>query len=217
MLPFTPEVFFSLFAHYNGAIWPAQVIAYGLGVLVLGALFRPFPGGGRVVAAVLAGFWLWNGVVYHLDHFATINFTAYAFGLLFVLEALLIAWTGVLRGRLAFGFRPDAAGWTAVALIATAMVIYPLAAHLMGHGWPRAAMFGVAPCPTTIFTVGVLLLTRGRTPWHLMAIPVLWSLIGGTAPFLLGVFEDLSLLVAGLLGVVLAARRNRRFAVQETG
>lgn len=217
MIPFTPEVFFSLFEHYNGAIWPAQVIAYALGLTVIATMFMPFPGSDRVVSAVLTVFWLWNGAVYHLEHFATINFSAYAFGLLFIIEAALLAWTGVLRGRVAFRLRTDASGWCGIAFVSVAMVLYPLAAHLLGHGWPRAAMFGVAPCPTVIFTLGVLLLAHGKTPWHLMAIPVLWALIGGTAPFLLGIVEDLSLLAAGLVGAVMAASRNRRLAFHETG
>ena len=49
-----------------------------------------------------------------------------------------------------------------------------------------------------------------------MAIPVLWALIGGTAPFLLGIFEDLFLLAAGLIGAVMAALRNRRPAFRQT-
>lgn len=65
---------------------------------------------------------------------------------------------------------------------------------LAGHGWPRAPVFGVAPCPTTIFTLALLL--ASRTPLVVAAIPVLWALVGTTAAVLLGVPEDLGLLVA---------------------
>ena len=47
LLPFTAEVFFSLLGQYNGAIWPAQIVA---GLLGLGALFlacRPAGGSDR--------------------------------------------------------------------------------------------------------------------------------------------------------------------------
>jgi len=63
MLPFTTEVFFSVFERYNAAIWPVQVIAYGLGVLVVLLSLRPRRGGDRIIAAFLAGSWLWTGVV----------------------------------------------------------------------------------------------------------------------------------------------------------
>ena len=50
-----------------------------------------------------------------------------------------------------------------------------------------------------------------------MVIPVLWALIGGTTPFLLGIVEDLFLLAAGLIGAVMAALRNRGLAFREAG
>lgn len=33
MLPFTPDRFFEVFAGYNAAIWPAQVLAESLGIV----------------------------------------------------------------------------------------------------------------------------------------------------------------------------------------
>ena len=35
MLPFATEQFFALFASYNAAIWPAQLVAYALGIVAL--------------------------------------------------------------------------------------------------------------------------------------------------------------------------------------
>jgi hypothetical protein len=60
----------------------------------------------------------------------------------------------------------------------------------------------VAPCPTTIFTIGILLLARGNWVLWLSIIPVLWSLVGLAAAVQLGIPEDLGLPVAGLLLVV---------------
>lgn len=210
MIPFSAEVFFALFEQYNRAIWPAQIVAYALGLAALVLVLRPVPGAGRIVAMILAAAWAWNGVAYHIMHFATINVAAPIFGWVFVAQAALLAWTGVLRGALAFGFTRDAAGWAGLGLAVFAMAVYPALGWLAGHGWPQAAMFGVAPCPTTIFTIGLLLLVRGRTPRHLLVIPLLWSLVGGSAAWFLAVPEDLSLLAAGLIGLALALWQNRR-------
>jgi hypothetical protein len=217
MLPFTPEVFLRLFAQYNAAIWPAQIIAYGLGGLALVLALRPRRGGDRLIATFLAASWLWMGVVYHMMHFATINWAAPAFGALFVVQGLLFAGTGTLRGRLEFRFRPDLYGWAGLGFVAVAMAVYPLIGSLLGHGWPRAPMFGLAPCPTTIFTLGMLLLTAHRTPLHLSIIPVLWSLIGGSAAWLLELPEDLALLLAGILGMSLIVGKNRRLSLRGRG
>lgn len=210
MLPFTTEVFFSVFEQYNRAIWPVQIVAYGLGLAAVLLTFRPVPGSDRLVGAILSAAWAWIGVVYHLRYFATINFAAPAFGAFFVIQGLLFAWTGAIRGKVAFRFRADLFGWTALGLVIFAMTVYPLIGWLAGHGWPRAPMFGVAPCPTTIFTMGMLLLTAGRTPLHLVVIPVLWSLVGGTAAWLLEFPENLVLPVAGIGGLGLIVLNNRR-------
>jgi len=209
MLPFTAEAFFSHFESYNRAVWPAQIVAYLLGAAALVLAFRPVAGSSRAIAAILAAAWLWMGIVYHWMHFATINVAAPAFAVFFVVEGLLFAWSAA-RGRIAFRFRPDLFGWTGLGLALFAMVLYPLLGWLAGHGWPRAPMLGVAPCPTTIFTIGLLLMVERRTPLHLAAIPVLWSLVGGTASWLLDVPEDIALPIAGIGGLALVLWKNRR-------
>src|SRR5258705_9726618 len=89
--PFTAEVYFSLFETYNRAIWPAQWVAYALGIAVVFMALRPIPAGGRIALAVLSAFWLWNGIAYHYMYFPQINFAALGFSALFVLQGLLFA------------------------------------------------------------------------------------------------------------------------------
>jgi hypothetical protein len=210
MLPFGQEAFFALFEQYNRAIWPAQIVAYALALVALVLALRPAAHAGRIIAAILALGWAWNGVAYHIFFFATINFWADIFGALFVLEALLLLWTGVWRDRLAFRIRNDARSWIGLTLVLFAMLIYPAIGWALGHVWPRAPTFGVTPCPMTIFTMGLLLLVDGRTPLHLAVIPVVWSMIGGTAAWFLGVTEDLALPMAGLVYLALVIRQKRR-------
>ena len=96
-----------------------------------------------------------------------------------------------------------------VALISYALMVYPLLGVLFGHVYPAAPTFG-APCPTTIFTFGVLFLLREPFPRYVLVIPILWAGIGGSAAFSLGVAEDYGLIVAGLAGLALAFLKFRR-------
>ena len=68
-------------------------------------------------------------------------------------------------------------------------------------------MFGVAPCPTTIFTAGVLLITGWRVSRWLLIIPVIWSVIGGSAAILLSVPQDTGLIATGVLIAAVALSR----------
>jgi len=208
--PFTADTYLSLFETYNGTIWPAQVVAYGLGVLAVFLTLRPLAAGGRIAFVVLSAFWLWNGIAYHLMHFLQINFAALGFAVLFTLQGALFAAIAI-GSRHSFRFRPDAFGWSGLLFCLFALAAYPLLGWLAGHGWPRAAVFGVAPAPTAIFTFGMLLMLEGRAPLYLAVIPLLWSVAAGSAAVLrLGIFEDWSVLLAGVVGFALLVWKRRQ-------
>lgn len=211
--PFTADTYLSLFEVYNSTIWPAQVVAYGLGILAVLLALRPSPAGGRIAFAVLCIFWLWNAIAYHLMHFFQINFAALGFAALFALQGALFAAIAI-RGRRSVRFRPGVLGWTGLLFCLFALLAYPLLGWLAGRGGPLAAAFGVAPAPTVIFTFGMLLLLEGRAPLTLAVIPLLWALAAGSAAVLrLGIAEDLSVLLAGVVGFALLVWKRRQPSV----
>ena len=113
--------------------------------------------------------------------------------------------------------------WAGGALIFYAFLIYPILGMRAGHGLMAGPMFGVAPCPTTIFTIGLLLLARGKwVPW-LSIIPILWSLVGLAAALQLGIPEDFGLPVAGVLLAIMLAldgfkmRRDKQMTAASAG
>lgn len=206
-MPFTRDQFLTVFADYNAAVWPAQVLAYLLGLAIVLAL-RQAPGvRRRVVGPGLAAMWVWTGVVYHGVYFSAINPAAYGFALLFVVQGLLLLHAALLRADLRF---TPASGWRAAlgwALVAYAALLYPLLGTVTGHRWPALPMFGITPCPVTLFTFGVLLLTRDPVPRRLLVLPFAWALIGGSAAFLLGVPQDWPLLIGGVAAAALLWRQ----------
>ena len=211
-MPFTREQFFELFVAYNAAIWPAEVVAYLLGIAAVLALVRPGRAAGQLISAILAILWLWTGLFYHMVYFARINPAAYVFGALFVAQAALFVLAGVSGSRLAFRSAQKPVKLLGAALIAYALVIYELLGLVAGHGLMQGPLFGVAPCPTVIFTLGVLVLAEPPVPWWLLPIPLAWAVIGTSAALTLGVAEDLGLAVAAVLVLVslqLAGRQNR--------
>jgi len=201
-LPFTQREFFEVFGHYNDAVTPLQIGLVLLGLSAYGALMMRRRDSDRVISAVLAVLWAW-GAVYHLVFFRAVNPAATPFGVLFVAAAAVFAWSGAWRGRMVFDGESRARRIAGHALIAYALVVYPILSAMLGHEFPEMPTFGL-PCPTTIFTLGMLAFLSAPVPRHVFALPVVWALIGAQAAFLLGVYEDLGLLVAGLAGVWLA-------------
>ena len=202
-IPFTVEQFFDVFATYNTAIWPVQVLAYVLGVVALVLAFRESKLAARIVSGILGFFWIWMGLFYHIVHLSVINSAAWIVGIFYVLQGLLFLLVGTIFGRLAFRFILKPLPVIGGCFILYAMVIYPFLGISFGHSYPKAPMFGVAPCPTTIFTFGILLWATKSVHTYLLVIPLLWSIVGMSAAVNLGVPQDYGLVVAGILGTVL--------------
>jgi hypothetical protein len=202
-IPFTIAQFFEVFARYNESVWPAQIILNILALAVIILLYRARHSGSPMIASVLSFFWAWMAVVYHFSFFTNINPAAWLFGTVFLAGAAWFAWTGVLRRGLRFLPNGGVRAWTGAGLILYSLLIYPLLGTLLGHHYPAAPTFGL-PCPTTIFTIGVLLFGAAPVPRSVFIVPVLWAAVGSAAAFQFGVLQDLGLLPAGIAGVAAA-------------
>nr|CAD6629990.1 MFS transporter permease [arsenite-oxidising bacterium NT-25] len=188
---FSREQSLEVFASYHTAVWPAQLVAYGIGgILLVVLLLSHSDKAGRLVAAGLAMMWPSTGIAYHGVYFSTINAVAPAFAVMFVMQAASLIYFGVIRSQLRLPPPNDWVGWMGVTLIVYSLIIYPLNGTGFGHRYPAVPTFGITPCPLTLFTFGVLCLATSRPPMWLLALPLLWSLIGGTTAFLLSVPQD---------------------------
>jgi hypothetical protein len=203
-VPFTANEFLDVFAAYNQAVWPFAAILWLLTTLVCGAqvLGASIPVPPRLL---LAGHWVWAGLVYHAWFFTAINPAAWFFAALFVAQGVLfIAFRSPARQAV------DSAGSTrrvVSSLLIVYSLIYPVVVWADGFVYPRMPTFGV-PCPTVVLTIGVLLATSTPSV-RLSVIPVGWSLIAGTAAWLFGVHADFVLpAAAGALVVDLILRRS---------
>ncbi len=211
-MPFSIDDFFAVFARYNDAIWPLQSVAFVAGLLIAALAARRRGAPAALVLAVLAAMWLVNGIGYHWLFFSGINPAARVFGAAFVLEAALLLWVALRHADLRFSFRGTARSAIGGLLVLFAPVVYPLWGRLAGHVWPAVPVFGVAPCPTTIFTIGMLFGGVWRPVRYLLVLPALWAAVGGSAAILLGAPQDFILMVAFVLvaatGVTMELRRN---------
>jgi hypothetical protein len=202
--PFTVEQFVDVFRRYHEAVWPAPVALTLLGVLIAFAAYRAdarrswrWAQGALVL---LAGLWLWTGIVYFKQFFVELTTAGAVFGSLFIAEAGLLLITATQNGAW-FARASPGSVVTGTLLIAYGLVLYPLTGLLLGHHYPLAPSFGT-PCPTTIFTFGIFCLLPASIPRFAVAIPVLWAAIGSTAALELGMREDVGLVLAAVAAIV---------------
>ena len=198
-LPFTADEFFGVFRRYNEAIWPNQSLLFLIALL---AVIVVAAGGrnGRSVTATLGFLWLWMAFAYHFAFFRRINPAAIGFALLFALQGILLIVSGARQPFLVFRLRRDFAGAFGAGLVAYALVGYPVLGYALGQRYPALPTFGL-PCPTTIFTLGILMWGQRTGVQRLAVVPLLWAIVGTQTAFALGVWEDLGLAIAAALFV----------------
>jgi hypothetical protein len=211
-LLFSPQTYYRLFELYNEAVFPAQLAALALGAIILALWLRGGARGGRLAAALLAGLWLVVALAFHWTRYATINWAATWFAGGFVLEAALLLWAGAFRGGLVLRSGPDLAARAGIALFLSALVVQPLLGPLFGRKWTEIELFGLAPDPTAVATLGFLL-ASGRPPWPLLVLPLLWCVVSGATLWTMAAPDafvpPLAAALAVLLTILKRSRRNR--------
>jgi hypothetical protein len=179
-LMFSPRTYWRMVELYNRDYWPLQLPLLGAGLVLLWMTATRRVHACRLTAIALAAAWLWVGWAFLWERYAAINWAAQYMAVAFALQALLLtvaAWrwgqTAARGGTVWRGL-----GW----LTAASGLAYPLMGLAAGRPWAQSEVVGMAPEPTALLTLGLLLL--GGHPgswvgrWLLFSIPLLCLLLG---------------------------------------
>jgi hypothetical protein len=207
--PFTADQFFEVFRQYNESVWPAQFALILLAVTAVALARRGTAHDSRTVSAILALLWFWMAVAYAL-FFRPLGAPTYAFAALFAVQGALFASLAISKQR-ALGAIPAKRMLAGALLIVYALILYPALGIVLGHTYPASPTFGL-PCPTTILTFAILLWGGAAMPKRLLVIPVLWTIVGTSAAFMFGVYEDLGLVLAAIVTLALLLPRQTQAA-----
>lgn len=205
-LMFSPRTYYRMLERHNEAVWPAQVVAIGVGLGILILVLRPAPLRGRIVSILLAAIWGWVAWAFLWARYGAINRAAALAAPAFAIEALLLIGLAVVRPHVRFAATRDAAGGLGLALFVAGVVLYPVLAPLAGRPWGQAEVFGIAPDPTAVATLGLLLLAEHRLRWVLLVVPVLWCALSSATLHAMGTREALVPGLAALLAVGILLR-----------
>jgi hypothetical protein len=234
LLMFSPAIYWRLFESLNRQAWP-----FAVALLVAGALIGwwwactagpPQASSARLVAriqndrrrggiptraasargavALMALAWIWVAWAFFWQRFAPINTAAEAFAWMFWVQAL-----GLVGLALSPGLRwaPVRHGRTRVGLVlgVWALIGHPTLAWVFGRPGIQAEWFGLAPDPSAIGALALLLLLDAPSPmsrvlWRaLWILPLVWCAITSLTLWTLG--EAQAWVVLALAGVALGA------------
>jgi len=169
-IPIEPEIYTRLFERINEALWPLPLVLalLGFGVMAL-VLLKP----NRWVYLLLALAWFFVGTCFFLLYLAELTWAAHYVGALFIFQGVLFV--GVSIKHPAQKPPSHAAKYTGIVLGFVGAVIYPLWPVFNTQSVNTAQVFALAPDPSSLITLGALLVV-GFRPWWLILIPVFWCL-----------------------------------------
>ena len=208
-LLFSPRVYWRMFELQNEVAWPWQLAMLALGLaLVVAMALRP----ARFdmwIGLTLAVLWAFVGWTFVWGRYAPINWAMVYLAPAFGLQAALLL-IAAIRGWLAGGSSlPQRAG---LAMAATVVLLYPLLPPLFGRSLSTSEVFGMAPDPTAIATLGLALASRRRTALLLLPVPLLWLVASGLTLHTMGDAQAWApaLAVAAALAILILRWFDRR-------
>ena len=208
-LLFSPRTYYRLIQRYNESVWPGHLVTVALGLGLIGLVRRPAPWQGRAISGALALLWGWVAWAFLWQRYATINWAATYLAWAFAGQAVFLAWSG-LAGRLRFRAGRDLRARLGAGLVVLGVAVYPAVAPLAGRAVRQAEAFGIAPDPTAIATLGLLLLAEGGPRGLLAVVPVFGCLLSGATLWALGSPDAWVPLLAALLAALTGCGRPRR-------
>jgi hypothetical protein len=204
-LMFSPAIYWRLFESLNLAWWPVQPL------LAAAALALLHPRAMRWMPCLLALAWALSGWAFVWQRYTPIQWVAAGFAWAFFVQALL--WLGLAVSP---------AGWpvttvplrqrAGLVLAVAALLLYPLLAPLAARPWVQAECFGLAPDPTALVSLALLLTLQTHSAsmrwWlRLMALlPLAWCLFSAATLLVMGAWQG-AVLGGALVVLALAAWR----------
>jgi hypothetical protein len=226
-LLFSERAYWRMFEIANATHWPLAVALFAIGVVGTFALAHQMSArtalfGGpdqrvtttlRVALLVISVGALWVAWNFFYTVYAPINWAAHYVAIAFALSGFF---TGVFALTASYAIHASSVRRViAVALMMIATLVYPLLSLAQGRGFSQAEVFLVAPDPTMIATLGVLLALCTpsiKSAWALrvlFAIPLGWLSISSVTLATLGSLQWIAPAVAVALTMVGALVRIR--------
>ncbi|MGO8948222.1 MAG: DUF6064 family protein [Ktedonobacterales bacterium] len=207
--PHTPlNQFLAMFDRGNAEIWPMQLVWYVGALAMVGLALWPVRRATQQICLIAAAYLVWVGIAY----FGVIDSGMHLAGLwiaVFILEAVLLLFAGIVRRDLMISPRWNLASVLGGLFMGYALVAYPIIGLLGGHPLSTLPMFGLAPCPTVIFFFGLLLWARPPAPTYLLPLLLAWGLCAAPAALGTGIVADVGLVVAGVTTAATILWRDR--------
>ncbi len=168
-IAFSSDTYLRLFARLNAELTPLVFAAWTMGLAICLLVLRASPITRRSALALLGMAWLICAWAFHWRFYRELLWAADWFAVAFALQGallMLLAFSHTAEPRGAP--TPRAWRWPGLVLCALGLIGMPVLQLGLEDGRSAGALawFGSAPDPTTVVTLGVLLLLVTGAPWR---------------------------------------------------
>ena len=213
-LMFAPRTYWRLFELHNTAWWPLPPLLLIAGLAWLVWLRRGGQPGWRAGAAGLAAGWLFVALTFTWQRYVPINWAATAFAVGQIALALVLA---ALAKRTDLHATPHGLRrYLACSLWFWAVLVQPALAPAAGRPWAQAEVIALAPDPTALATLGLLLFAEAASTtarWWLRAawaLSLTWCAISAATLLTMGAAQGWVMVAAALTSLWGARVRRPR-------
>jgi hypothetical protein len=211
-LMFSPTSYFRRYELANTRLWPGHLLLLAVAAWLWWSIYRPASRFGLSVLLPLAAAWAFVAGWFLHREYAQINLAAEWFALGFALQAALLVALGVSHGYRHRSFEPQRMhSWhPGMLLFVYALLIHPLVGLLAGRPWQSIELFGVAPDPTALATLGILLTSKRTATWSLLPIPIAWCGVSALTYLAMGHAYGIVPLVLSITALVATIALHQR-------
>lgn len=200
------ESWWSQIGVYNNAIFPMQIITIAVAVVLTYLLFaRPYARINKIMKAYLSFTFAWNGVIFFLIFGRKLP-GVFLGAPLFILVAILFAWD-ILANKNQFSLPETRWQKYLTIFLVLCAFLYPLIGFVLGHFYPESCIFGVMPCPTTVFALALLAAAIPKVDRKIYILLLIWALPAfGKCLGALNLYEDCVLFWTGIYALIMLVK-----------
>jgi hypothetical protein len=204
--------FFVIMAQYNTLLWPVTILTIILGLIAVFFAFKKTNYSDQLISLILTFLWLWVGIVFGLVFYGSWNANVfgvlfpgfgYFYAVLFSLQGLILLYFGVYRKTFSFKYATNIYSVIGLILILFSLVFYGFVGFVTGYPYPFYPLFGTAPCPVAIFTIGLFSLADKRISPFILILPTVYGVMGVIPVLAFGIYADIGLIISGIFGLFL--------------
>jgi hypothetical protein len=181
----TSRNLFVIFARGNTSIWPMQLVCYASAAAIIGFALWQGRRASQLICLLASAVLAWVGIVYYGVFDSGIHLAG-VWVAVYILEAILFLAAGILRHDLVFAPRWNLPGVLGTVVMVIGLVGFPFVEVLSGYPLHSLTLFGLSPCTTTIFFLGLLLWAQPPAPKYLLLLPLAWALTSAPSDLTLG-------------------------------